>query len=305
MSAQTKSAGVQASFEAQLAEQRRAYERMQAVQLEIKADEEKLAATVGRLRRKMDDSTRNLSASEGRRDRLKQELARAAAECVLYSKQKEDCTAEIHEATKQAAKSREEKLRRACGGSAAAASAASSSAAAPARKAGGASTAAAAEPNLLGDDFLSGGGEGPSAAGGGGWGGEDLLGLEETPAPPRPAASDPWGGSGDADLLGDGPVSAGSGGGGMVSAPTPDAFSGFDGLDCASHGAASAPAQDPFGLDVRGSPHNPAQQPSDFWGSSPLGALGASPPPPPPKASAPSDPFAGLSSLGAAMPRKR
>jgi uncharacterized coiled-coil protein SlyX len=311
--AQSKASGVQASFEARLAEQRRQFETMQAVQAELKADEEKLAATVGRLRRKMDDSTRALSAAESKRERLKQELARATTECVEHSKAKEQCTALLHEATAQAAAVREEKLRRACGGSAAAASAASTSAAAAAVASG-----ASAEPNLFGEGWLAETG----AAGGGGGGTDDLLGLEAEAFPSHSTAQpDLWG----HDLLGGGsrgaaPPNSDAFGG---AAPSDDAFGGFSGFECGSGGGGSgAQAHDSFGLEVRGSSCADADP---FWGSSPLGGK-ASPPPPaanPPRSAmtqqgmqkrggtggarpgAPSaDPFADLSSLGNSMPRR-
>eukprot|EP00962_Isochrysis_galbana_P005185 scaffold1415_cov117-Isochrysis_galbana.AAC.11 len=294
--AQSKVSGVQASFEAQLAEQRKQFEKMQAVQAELKADEEKLAATVGRLRRKMDESTRALSAAESKRERLKQELVRATAECVEHLKAKEQCTAEIHEATARAAALREEKLRRACGGGAA--SAASSSDAAAAVACG-----ASAEPNLFGDGWLADG------AAAGGVGTDDLLGLGAEAPPPQISPS--WAG----DLLGG---AAGLGGG---PAASDDVFGGFGGFDCAPGGGASASvAQDAFHLDVQGSPGGVTSA-DPFWGSSPLGGMAAPPPPPterpraattqphggvePVRRNAPAaDPFADLSFLSASMPRR-
>jgi hypothetical protein len=300
--AQSKASGVQASFEAQLAEQRRQFEKMQAVQAELKADEEKLAATVGRLRRKMDESTRALSAAESRRERLKQELVRATAECAEHLKAKEQCTAQIHEATARAAAVREEKLRRACGSGAAVTLAASSSAAAVA-------CGASAEPNLFGEGWLADG----LAAGDGG--SEDLLGLGSEAPPPHIAQSDPWAG----DLFN------GAAEPGGAPAASDDAFGGFSGFDCASCGGASpADVQASFELDVRSSPGGIAK-PDSFWSSSPLGGMPAPPPPPvdrtrtatatqpgicgtgaggAPASTHAADPFADLSSLGASMPRR-
>eukprot|EP00967_Tisochrysis_lutea_P119699 scaffold195676_cov23-Tisochrysis_lutea.AAC.2 len=301
-SAAARAGQAEASFSSRLDTQRREFERMLAVQTELRADEEKLSATLDKLRRKMDEASRALSAAEARRERLRRELARTEAECGEHARQKERCAAQIHEATAAAAAEREEKLRRACGG----APCAGAAPPVPRELAG----MAAIEPNLLGDEPVEQAGAARASALD-----DDLLGLS-LDAPPRLAAAAPSG----TDLLGDlGGVGSAPGGGAIGR----EDFDGFGGFDCGPGGGRAAdPQLDPFGLDVRSVPGGATDD--AFWGSSPLTGMGGASKPAPyasPSAcqggspaaqagmargapSASADPFSDLSFLGAAMTRR-
>ena len=189
--AQHRAHSATASFEAQLAEQQRAYERLRSIQGELKADEDQVAAEVAKLRRRLEEAARGLSAAESRRERLRRELGQTETEINELAKQKAHFTSEIHALTERAAAARENKLQRACGGNGRGAhNMGSSSQAGLVDLLGGEATApvhstapshepASQEPNLLGDSFCAG--PGPSANASAARL-DDLLGLD-SPAP--------------------------------------------------------------------------------------------------------------------------
>ena len=101
--AQHRAHSATASFEAQLAEQQRAYERLRSIQGELKADEDQVAAEVAKLRRRLEEAARGLSAAESRRERLRRELGQTETEINELAKQKAHFTSEIHAPTERAA----------------------------------------------------------------------------------------------------------------------------------------------------------------------------------------------------------
>ena len=230
----------------------------------LKADEEKFAVELQRLRQGLEGTSRSLSSAQARRLKLAKELAACDEEIAKLEATKASTTAKIHEVTANTARMREEKLRGWAGAGGATAAVLPSAAQPP--------------PDLLG-------GLGDSRGGGAGAAVGDLLDVSASAlgdllggGSPPPMASAIGGMPSLADDLLGGVC-------GTAMRPTPsapaDVFEGFEGFDAvvgsgsSGSGAPSCGAVNPFDVPPAGMTHPLGGACGSCGASGSCGAMGA------------------------------
>ena len=229
MSAEGNPRDAAGTFQDRLENTRREYERLQALQAELKQDEQRAKATMNAAMVRLEGVTKSLTTAQARRKTLEAELKSCDKDIALYETQKAELAAKVTQLGQQGQAQRERKMQMLGdadggegGGAGAAAAKAGARAAAP-------PSAAAAAPPV---DLM----------------GSDLMGSADVPAPAAVAPAGP-----SADLMGLFDCGVGGGGGGVGggvglmggAGAVGHADPPLQGFDLLGMGSAPAPAQPP------------------------------------------------------------